>query len=245
MFGFVWYECVCANTNYSILYIYIYIYTLYMCIYIYSHLSDIVCIFSCKERLNLEHDRAKLFHLRSSGPFLNFANTPSCASPAGSSNNRISGRRCSWRTSLSWYDLIGDGFAKTWFLGSQKVSVYLVPMLSKLWACHCLIVRCKVRARQNGEQMRSFVAIVVTWFFISDILIAAQVLWESLTFRSIQVPLPKNKAILHQGLPSSLDNSTYVHRYTSSRASSCTHRYRYNIYIYIIYHRLYIYILYI
>jgi hypothetical protein len=135
-------------------------------------------------------------------------------------------------------------------LGSQKVSVYLVPMLSKLWACHCLIVRCKVRARQNGEQMRSFVAIVVTWFFISDILIlAAQVLWESLTFRSIQVPLPKNKAILHQGLPSSLENSTYVHRYTSSRASSYTHRYRYNIYIYtsyiIIYHRLYKYISYI
>ena len=216
--------------------------------YIYSHLSDIVC--------------SKLFHLRSKPGRLefNFANTPSCASPAGSSNNRISGRRCSWRTSLSWYDLIGDGFAKTWFLGSQKVSVYLVPMLSKLWACHCLIVRCKVRARQNGEQMRSFVAIVVTWFFISDILIlAAQVLWESLTFRSIQVPLPKNKAILHQGLPSSLENSTYVHRYTSSRASSYTHRYRYNIYIhhissyiidciniyhisYIIYHRLYIYI---
>ena len=97
----------------------------------------------------------------------------------------------------------------------------------------------------------------LSWFFISDILIlAAQVLWESLTFRSIQgfqkkslmlmaanlwkqflllwpVPLPKNKAILHQGLPSSLDNSTYVHRYTSSRASSYTHRYRYNIYIYI------------
>lgn len=168
-----------------------YIYILYICIYIYSHLSDIVCIFSCKERLNIEHDRAKLFHLRSSGPFFNFANTPSCASPAGSSNNRISGRRCSWRTSLSWYDLIGDG-SKNLVRGVKKCQ-NLVPMLSKLWACHCLIVRCKVRARQNGEQMRSFVAIVVTWFFISDILIlAAQVLWESLTFRSIQGFQKKN-----------------------------------------------------
>ena len=151
------------------------------------------------------------------------------------------------------------------FWGVKKCQFTWYPW-SKLWACHCLIIRCKVRARQNGEQMRSFVAIVVTWFFISDILIlAAQVLWESLTFRSIQgfqkkslklmganlwkqllllwpVPLPKNKAILHQGLPSSLENSTYVHRYTSSRASSYTHRYRYNIYIYhILYMCIYMY----